>query len=308
MEKIFLFAAMFACSLHAVIAGSRDESRVSLLVSTQWLAEHLNDPNVVVLQICTNRREYSKGHIPGARFVWGQSFAPSNPDATSELPTIEQAASMLEEWGVSDISHIVICGSSNRPTWQTRLFFTLEYFGMGNLYETVGRTSILDGGFDVWKKENRAISTEATVFSKGKITLTPQSQSLVNGEWVKKHLDDASVKIIDARDKRFFDGEDAGQPRRGHIPNAANIPYATSLDSTGKFKDKASLAKMFAEAGATQGNHVVTYCHIGQQATVAYFVARLLGYNASVYDGSFEDWSSTESYPVATPPQKPETK
>jgi thiosulfate/3-mercaptopyruvate sulfurtransferase len=299
MKKALLFTAMLACSLHAAIAGSED---VPLLVSTQWLAEHLNDPNVVVLQICTNRREYNKGHIPGARFVWGQSFAPSNPDATSELPTIEQAASMLEEWGVSNDSHVVICGSSNRPTWQTRLFFTLEYFGLGN------HISILDGGFDVWKKENRTVSTEVAAFSKGKITLTPISQSLINGEWLNKHLDDATVRIIDARDKRFFDGEDAGQSRRGHIPNAANIPYTTCLDSTGKFKDKASLAKMFADAGAKQGNHVVTYCHIGQQATVAYFVARLLGYNASVYDGSFEDWSGTEGYPVVTPPQKTETK
>ena len=113
-----------------------------------------------------------------------------------------------------------------------------------------------------------------------------------------------SVTIIDARGAQYYEGKSGGIPRAGHIPNAVNIPFTTVMDSTAKMLDRETLKQMFLKAGVKPGNHVVTYCHVGQQATLLYFVARYLEYNARLYDGSFEDWSGKEELPVENPSEK----
>lgn len=90
-------------------------------------------------------------------------------------------------------------------------------------------------------------------------------------------------------------------PRAGHLPSAVNIPFITLADSANKLKDSATLRKMLADAGITQGDQVVSYCHIGQQTTVTYFVAKYRGYDARLYDGSFEDWTKRAELRVVAP-------
>jgi thiosulfate/3-mercaptopyruvate sulfurtransferase len=122
---------------------------------------------------------------------------------------------------------------------------------------------------------------------------------IVDASWVSENLGKPNVRILDARAPQFYTGAEVGRmPRGGHIPNAKNIPFSSLVDDSNKLKSPAVLAELFKAADVQPGKKVATYCHIGQQASLLYFVAKYLGYDAHVYDGSFEDWSNRKELPV----------
>jgi thiosulfate/3-mercaptopyruvate sulfurtransferase len=267
------------------------------IVSTQWLADHLNDPTVVVLHLANIRRDYTTGHIPGARFLWFNDVAPSNPDLNTELPSVEQLKTLFESLGVSDNSRVIVYGQSLTPV-VARVYMTLDYLGAGD------RAAVLDGGLKAWKAEGRPISTEVPKVARGKFTPHVHADAVVNADFVKANIDKPGLKILDARTPNFYTGEGGGGPRPGHVTSAQNIPYTTLMDSTEKLKDRSAISAMFAAAGVQPTDRVVTYCHVGQQASLLYLAAKYVGLKASLYDGSFEDWSSREDTPIVGPVKK----
>jgi thiosulfate/3-mercaptopyruvate sulfurtransferase len=119
-------------------------------------------------------------------------------------------------------------------------------------------------------------------------------------DYVRANLNHPGVDIIDARNPEYYTGASTATGKRaGHIPGATNLTFSTLLDGNGRFKSPEVLASMLRDAGVKQGDRVVSYCHIGQQATVIYFVARYLGYDARLYDGSWEEWSSHGDLPAS---------
>jgi thiosulfate/3-mercaptopyruvate sulfurtransferase len=298
-RRIGRMASAFAAATFAlpVVAGAQAAKFDSPIVSTQWLAEHLNDPNVVVLHLANIRRDYTTGHIPGARFLWFNDVAPSNPDLNTELPSVAHLDSLFESLGVSDNSRVVIYGQTMSPV-VARVFMTLDYLGAGD------RAALLDGGFAVWKSEGRPVSTETPKVARGKFTPHVQSDAVVNAEFVKANIDKPGIRILDARTPNFYTGEGGGGPRPGHVTSAQNIPFTTLTDSTGKMKDRATISGMFAAAGVQPNDRVVTYCHVGQQASLLFLAAKYAGLKASLYDGSFEDWSSRDDTPIVGPVKK----
>ena len=286
---IFIAAAIVLSSLTLNAA----ERAIPYFVSTQWLADHLNDSDLVVVQTSFNRGEYNAEHLPGVRFLWFNWLAPSTPDLSTEMPALNDAQKVLQDLGISNDSRIVIVfGRNNVPT-TTRMLLAFSYLGFGD------RVAILDGGLEAWKAEGRPVSKETPVVTRTSVTINPHSEVITDADWVKDHLASPHVKIIDARTKNFYDGNGGGIARTGHIKGAKNIPFTSIVDSTNRILPQSELQKLFDNAGVTKGDTVVTYCHVGQQATVAYAAARLLGYTAMVYDGSFEDWNvRDDSYPV----------
>jgi len=279
-------------------AASTGKDSASLIVSTAWLGEHLNDSGLVVITVGP-RPAYDAGHIPGARFVEMSAISSTAPGATLEIPPIEKLKASFEEMGISNDSRIVICFLANSVSPSTRVFFTLDYLGLG------GQTSLLDGGIEAWRTEGRPISTEVPQITRGSITPHPRPELIVDASWVASHTNKPKVAIVDARAPEFYSGASAGRmPRAGHIPGAVNVPFSTLADAANKIKDKPALQKLLADAGVKQGDQIVSYCHIGQQATLVYFVAKYLGYDARLYDGSFEDWSKRAELPVVGPATK----
>ena len=126
----------------------------------------------------------------------------------------------------------------------------------------------------------------------------PRDDVVVTAQWVAAHRADAAVAVIDARNPRFYTGEDTNYTRPGHIPGARNIPFDTVVDSSAHVLAGPELERLFTAAGATPGTLVVTYCHIGQQATAVWFAARLLGREARLYDGSYTEWDRLTELPV----------
>lgn len=277
----------------AQVKGQRDV-RQSMVVSTAWLAQHLNDDSLVLLEV-GEVKEYAAGHIPGAQFIaLADISTPRGEGLALELPSVAQLKTTFEKFGVSDKSRIVVYFSKDWVTPTARVFMTLDYLGMGD------RTSILDGGLPAWRAENRPITTEENIPKMGSLTSQPNKQLVVDAAWVSANLSKPGVMILDARDRKFYTGEEVGRmPRGGHIPNAKNIPFSSLVeDSNNKFKNVETLRGLFDSAGVKKGDSVTTYCHIGQQASLLYFVARYLGYDAHLYDGSFEDWSKRPELPV----------
>jgi thiosulfate/3-mercaptopyruvate sulfurtransferase len=264
-----------------------------LLVSGEWLAGRLEDPRVVVLQVGAERAAYDRGHIPGARFLAVGSYVATVGSLANELPSVEHLDSVFESVGVSDDAHVVIYGP---PLAAARAFFTLDYLGHGD------RASLLDGGLERWRAEGRPLSTESPSFSRGNFTPRPQPEQVVDAAWVSEHLGDPRVALVDARPESQYTGAEAGEgiSRPGHIPGAGSLFWEKLIHSPADpvLEDPEKLRALFHEAGVEPGDTVVTYCRTGMQASFAYFVARYLGYETRMYDGSFIDWSMRPELPV----------
>ena len=293
MPRLLLVTAFLFTStllVHAQTPKLND----SLIVTTDWLAKHLNDETLVLLQV-GEKDEYMSSHIPRAQFIQLADIStPRGQGLTLELPTLDQLKATFEKLGVSDNSRIVIYFGKDWVTPTARVFMTLDYLGFGD------RTSILDGGLPAWRAEGKLVTADLVEPKKGSLTPHPNSKLIVDAAWVKNNLDKPDIRILDARAPQFYTGAEQGRmPRGGHIPHAKNIPFSSLVeDSNNKFKSAIALRDLFNAADVKPNSSVATYCHIGQQASLLYFVARYLGYDAHVYDGSFEDWSQRTELPV----------
>jgi thiosulfate/3-mercaptopyruvate sulfurtransferase len=154
------------------------------------------------------------------------------------------------------------------------------------------------------------MTTDVPAAVAGKLPpLTVWADAIVDAAFVQSRLTAPGTVVIDARTPAFYSGAQTGgsaeKPHRaGHITGAKNVPYTDTLTDQGLLKSADALAAMFRDAGVKAGDTVVTYCHIGQQATAVAFAARTLGFNVRLYDGSFEDWSRRASLPVTNPSKK----
>jgi thiosulfate/3-mercaptopyruvate sulfurtransferase len=267
----------------------------SLLLSPAQLRERLTRAGVVLLHI-GERADYNASHIPGARFLPYEAVSTPHGDGLMlEIPPVAKLDSLLESLGISDASRIVLYWSRDWYSPTTRVFLTLDYLGLGD------KTSILDGGFDAWRAAGGPTTKESEPATRGVLAVHPRSDVIVDAKTVRSAIGDSRVAVVDARDRRFYTGEAEGMhAREGHVPGARNLPFNTLLDERGAFKPRATLDSLLDVAGATPGKRVIGYCHIGQQASVVYFVARLLGREARLYDGSWDDWSRRADYPVET--------
>ncbi len=273
-----------------------DAQRQPLVVTVDWLGDHLNDASLVLLQV-GEKKDYQSGHIPGAQFLdYASISTPHGQGLMLELPPVEQLVSVFEKLGVTNRSHIILYFGTNWVTPTTRVYWTLDYLGLGD------RTSILNGGLVAWQATHHPVSTETKQPAKGSITPAPRKEIVADAAWISSHLNQPAVTVIDARTHEFYNGSQSdGSPRSGHIPGAFNLSYLEVIDQdNNEFKSADGLKDLFRTAGLKPGNLMVSYCHIGQRATVLYFAAKMLGYEPKMYDGSWEDWSRRMDLPIVT--------
>jgi thiosulfate/3-mercaptopyruvate sulfurtransferase len=297
MKRILFYLGVIVttfCVSSLTYVRAQSKVRDSMIVSTEWLAKHLNDADLVLLQV-GDKKEYDAAHIKGAQYIQTSEIStPRGSGLILELPPVDQLKATFEKFGVTDKSRIVVYFSKDWVTPTSRVYFTLDYLGLGD------RTSILDGGLPAWMAEKREVTTEVSSPKSGSFTPHPDPKLVVDANWVSGNINKPGVAILDARDAKFYTGESAGNmPRAGHIPSAKSIPFSTLVeDSNNKFKSPDTLRALFNTAGVKPKDSIATYCHIGQQASLLYFVAKYLGYDAHLYDGSFQDWSNRSDLPV----------
>ena len=254
-----------------------------LVVSTQWLADHLHDPKLVIVQIGHDVGVYRAGHIPGARFLSMDKFVDHHTPPEVELLPPEQLKKNLQEIGIGDDSRVVYYA----PEWDpmaTRLFFTMDYIGHGD------QTALLDGGLDQWEREKRATEKQDSVGTPATLSVHLQPQVLAKIDMMKRLVadPDKDIVIIDSRPSRRY--------RAGHLAGAQSFYWQEALVSEKEplLKSPQQLRHLFTEAGLTANKKAVSYCEVGLQASFTYFLARYLGLDAAMYDGSYNEWSAAK--------------
>ncbi len=279
--------------------ASEPKLRSGMLVTTEWLSGHLHDPDLVVLSVGATPEFYSNGHIPGARQILLSEIAITRDGIPNELPTVEKLKAIFAAAGVSNHSRVVLYGE-RANLLAARAYFTLDYLGVAE------HAALLDGGIEKWRAEQRTISIKASTAQPAKLTIAPRPAILVDTAAMRK-LTERKVAVLDARPVKEYTGEQLSEDvqKAGHIPGATSLYWMDMLASRENpvLRPEAELRQMYAEAHATSGQPLVTYCRTGMQSSFDYFVAKYLGYEPSMYDASFYEWSQ-KNLPAETSPQK----
>ena len=283
-----LVPLVFSIAFVTPISALALQASPGLLVSEEWLVAHLDDPDLVLLHV-GDEEGYRGGHIPGAHLISLSDISlpvtRESNDLRLEMPSPGVLRAAFEGFGVTDESRIVVYFGSDWVTPATRVVFTLDYLGLGE------RTHLLNGGMSAWSAAGHPLSTDTPEPPKGQLTPREvRTDLIVDADFagVAPGLD--GHVLVDARDLVFYDGTRPTNDREGHIPGAVSVPFTQVVDENLSW-DREKFAQALAAAGVGEGETIVAYCHIGQQATTVLFGARLLGHPVRLYDGSFQDWA-----------------
>jgi thiosulfate/3-mercaptopyruvate sulfurtransferase len=294
-----LTAAALIAAL-ATTASAQPSARSRIIVTTDWLATHLHDQDLVLLHV-GDKSDYDKAHIPGARLVSLRDISVSSHDHEKdtglmlEMPAPDSLRTQLAALGISDRSRVVVYYGGDWVSPATRVVFTLDYAGLGD------RSALLDGGINAWKAAGQPVTSDIPSPTVGQLSALRIHPIVVDAGWVRSRLGSPSLHLIDGRAAVFYDGVEATAQRKGHVAGARSIPFTEITDDKLHIKPAEQLAALFTNAGVGPRDTVVAYCHIGQQATAVLFAARSLGHPVLLYDGSFQDWGRHGDYPVDNP-------
>jgi thiosulfate/3-mercaptopyruvate sulfurtransferase len=274
------------------------DSARNVLVDADWAADHIDDPDVRFVEVDVDTSAYDEGHVPGAvAWNWTSQLSDGLRRDIIGRGELEQ---LLSDSGIGDGTAIVLYGDNNNwfAAWA---YWQLRLFGVENV-------RILDGGRKLWLAQGRPTSTDVPTYS-------PTGIKLRNADFshrafrddVLKHVESGG-RLVDVRSPAEFNGEllapaalpQEGAQRAGHVPGAANIPWATAVREDGTFKDADELRELYAAKGITEDSDVIAYCRIGERSSHTWFVLHeLLGFErVRNYDGSWTEYGSLVGVPI----------
>ena len=270
-----------------------------VLVSTDWVAEHLDDAGVVVAEVDENPDLYDEGHIPGAiKLHWKDDLQDPVERDLVDKASFEQ---LLGSRGIGNDTVLVLYGDKNN--W----FAAYAYWYV----KTYGHKDvrILNGGRQKWIDEDRALTTDVPSPEPVSYAAAERNESIrAYRDQVRDWLGASGRALVDVRSPGEYAGdliappgyEQEGAQRGGHIPTAASIPWATAVRDDGTFKSVEELAELYGAKGVTPDKEVVAYCRIGERSAHTWFVlSELLGYeNVRNYDGSWTEWGNLVDVPI----------
>ena len=275
-----------------------DYAHANTLVSTDWVNEHKNDPNVAIVEVDVDTEAYGQGHIPGAiGWNWQTQLCD-----TVQRDIIRQAdlEKLLGHSGIGNDTTIILYGDNNNwfAAWA---FWQLKIYGHQDV-------RIMNGGRKKWLAENRELTTDAVSPAPRTYTCSaPDNTIRALRRQVEDALDAGNAALVDVRSPDEFSGKLLSPPglpetcqRGGHIPGAANIPWAMACNEDGTFKPVDELNKIYEAKGVTADKDIIAYCRIGERSSHSWFVLKyLLGFpNVSNYDGSWTEWGNLVGAPV----------
>jgi thiosulfate/3-mercaptopyruvate sulfurtransferase len=282
---------------------SQTDLSIETLVTPEWLSQHLDDPDLVVLdatvrvemdegggfRIVSGQADYEGGHIPGAGFadLMGDLSDADSP-LQFALPTPEQVSAALGALGVGDDSRVVLYDRSG-SAWAARVWWMLRWVGFD-------RAALLDGGLEAWIAEGRPLSTEPASRPPKQLTPAVRPELIADRDEVLAASADSAVWLIDAMPEAHYRGDMVLYGRPGHIPGASNIPASALLDESGRYRPLDELAAMHDRDRSAR---VITYCGGGISASSSAFVLTRLGFtDVAVYTASLQEWAADPSNPL----------
>jgi thiosulfate/3-mercaptopyruvate sulfurtransferase len=273
------------------------------LVSTDWLAQHLGEPDLVVVDSSwhmpasgrSGRDEYLAAHIPGARFLDIEEVSDRSNPAPHMLPTAPEFGAAMERLGIGRDNRIIVYDNSPIRT-AARGWFTLRHFG-------ARQVAILDGGFQKWLAEGRPTESGEPAHAGAEFDADERDEVVSKRQLLAGEV---HSPLLDARGKGRFEATEP-EPRPGmaggHIPGARNLPFGKLYNEDGTFKAPDEVRRLFAEAGIDASQPFVASCGSGVTASSLVFAAHLLGNDdAGLYDGSWSEWGADPATPKAVGP------
>jgi thiosulfate/3-mercaptopyruvate sulfurtransferase len=281
------------------MAENKGYAHPEVLVDADWVEAHLGDPNVRLIEVDVDTKSYTEGHIPGAvGFNWQTQLQDQVVRAPISQEKLEE---LLSNAGVSNDTTVVLYGDNNNwfAAWA---LWILKYYG----HEDV---RLLDGGRVKWLADKREITTEVPSYPRTNYKAkTPNAEIRAFRDEILSKLGKSGVALVDVRSPGEYSGEllapanlpQEGAQRGGHIPGAANVPWATAVREDGTFKSAEELKAIYGGKGITPDKEVIAYCRIGERSSHTWFALHyLLGYpNVRNYDGSWTEWGSLIGAPI----------
>jgi thiosulfate/3-mercaptopyruvate sulfurtransferase len=271
-----------------------------VLVDTNWVADHLHDPNVRLVESNEDILLYNTGHIPGAvKIDW---VADLNDPITRDYISRERFEQLLGAKGIGNDTTVVFYGDKNN-WWATYAFWVFKLFGHKD-------ARILNGGRAKWIAESRELTKNVPAYTPAKYSAPERDDTKIRvfQRQVLEHIKQSDAALVDVRSPQEYSGERLHMPeypqegalRGGHIPKAENIPWAQAVREDGAFKSRAELEQLYGGKGITPDKDVVAYCRIGERSSHTWFVLTyLLGYpKVRNYDGSWTEWGNMVGVPI----------
>ena len=270
-----------------------------VLVSTDWVAERLNDPSVVVAEVDENPDLYDEGHIPGAvKLHWRQDLQDPVERDLVDKATFER---LLGERGIGNDTTLVLYGDKNN-WFAAYAYWYVKTYGHGDV-------RILNGGRQKWIDEGRELTTDVPSPAPKTYSAKERDETIrAYRDQVRGWLGASGRALVDVRSPGEYAGdliappgyEQEGAQRAGHIPTAASIPWATAVRDDGTFKSADELREIYSGKGVTPDKEVVAYCRIGERSAHTWFVLQeLLGFESvRNYDGSWTEWGNLVDVPI----------
>lgn len=286
--------------------------RHNYLVETSWLAEHLNDPHLRIVDMrgyvrtverngvqdaeyVGARDEYEQAHIPGAIYIdWTSDIANPNDEVEAQIAPAERFAEVMGRLGIGDQHLVVAYDAHPASQFATRLWWALNYYGHDQVV-------VLNGGLPKWQRENLPLTDVVPAYPPATFTPEVQPELRATAEEVLGLLNQQGVTLIDARDPGQYSGQVVrGHGRPGHIPGALNVPREELVDpETGTFRNNEELTQVFSSLDVTPEERVIAYCNGGVAATTVLFSLAMLGYpHLTNYDGSWNEWGKRQDLPT----------
>jgi thiosulfate/3-mercaptopyruvate sulfurtransferase len=291
-------------SVVLIVMASNVYAHPESLVSADWLAEHLKDPAVRVIESNEDVLLYDTGHIPGAVHVdWRKDL---NDQVIRDYLTPEAFAKLAENIGITPETTVVFYGDKSN-WWACYALWVFSLFGHKDL-------RILNGGRNKWIADGRATTKEKPQYPKTQYPVPPRRRDDEIRAFFAETLEQSKARkpLIDVRSPGEFKGEITHMPeypqegvlRGGHIPGAKSVPWATAANNDGTFKSAEELRKIYIDnLGFGESDHTIVYCRIGERSSHTWFVlTELLGFtDVKNYDGSWTEWGNAVRSPIEKP-------